>query len=64
MNLHCRSARAESLFIDCSTIDQNTVNDIVEKTSQLGGNYIDSPVSGGKTLYTYMHTLICRATRR
>lgn len=43
----CRSVRAESLFVDCSTIDQNTVKDIANKTSELGGNYLDSPVSGG-----------------
>lgn len=42
-----RSTRPESLFIDCSTIDGNTAIDIAKKTSELGGNYLDAPVSGG-----------------
>ncbi len=42
-----RSVRAKSLFIDSSTIDQNTVTDISTKTAQCGGHYLDAPVSGG-----------------
>jgi len=42
------AARKESLFIDCSTVDRDTVLDVVEKTSQLGANFMDAPVSGGE----------------
>ena len=52
--VHYRSARSESLFIDGSTIDQNTVRDIATKTTQCGGNYLDSPVSGGRSPVTWL----------
>ena len=41
------SARKESLFVDCSTIDRATVLEVVQKTTQLGASFIDAPVSGG-----------------
>lgn len=47
-----RSVRDKSLFIDCSTIDQSTVTEIAKKTIDLGGDYLDSPVSGGKVSMT------------
>ena len=42
------SARKESLFIDCSTIDRATVMEVLDKTKQLGASFIDAPVSGGR----------------
>lgn len=43
-----RSVRKESLFIDCSTVDINTIQAIASKVLGLGGHYLDAPVSGGR----------------
>ena len=51
LTTHDRSVRNNSLFIDSSTIDQKTVRDIATKTTEAGGNYLDSPVSGGEATY-------------
>lgn len=42
-----QSARKDNLFIDCSTIDRETVLEVVGKTTQMGVSFLDAPVSGG-----------------
>lgn len=40
--------RAETLFIDCTTLDQNVAKDVAGRISGLGASMIDAPVSGGE----------------
>ena len=46
-----QSARKESLFIDCSTIDRETVLEVVDEATQAGASFLDAPVSGGRWVW-------------
>lgn len=46
-NALIRSATAEHLFIDASTIDPNVARDVQGKVTDTGAGMIDAPVSGG-----------------
>ncbi|ORY57701.1 3-hydroxyisobutyrate dehydrogenase [Leucosporidium creatinivorum] len=39
--------RAESLFIDCTTLEQSVAKEVASKIGALGGAMVDSPMSGG-----------------
>lgn len=40
--------RAESLFIDCTTLEQSVAKEVASKIGALGGAMVDSPMSGGE----------------
>jgi 3-hydroxyisobutyrate dehydrogenase len=42
--------RAESLFIDCTTLEQSVAKEVASKIGALGGAMVDSPMSGGEKL--------------
>ena len=39
--------RSETLFIDCTTLEQAVAKDVALKMQELGSDMIDAPVSGG-----------------
>ncbi|KAL8290636.1 hypothetical protein RQP46_002894 [Phenoliferia psychrophenolica] len=39
--------QAESLFVDCTTLDQGVAKEVAKRMSALGAGMIDAPVSGG-----------------
>lgn len=46
--------------MDSSTIDPSVSQEIATKAEELGASFVDSPVSGGRKIQTYLiHLLKC-----
>lgn len=58
--------RAESLFIDCTTLEQSVAKEVASKIGALGGSMVDSPMSGGEDLgsQSLMSPLTCSCDLR
>lgn len=49
-----------TLLMDSSTIDPSVSQEIATKAEELGASFVDSPVSGGRKIQTYLiHLLKC-----
>lgn len=41
------ASRADSLFVDCTSLDQSVAKDVARQMGVVGASMIDAPVSGG-----------------